>query len=862
MQCITCHINQRKRNWFRTNKHLFISGKARRNTIALVVRPPSIRQENNLKCIACIIFSYYNNHPPSHFVAMPFLKKSTTHITLLRTKTKQLALAISLIGITPLAAAFTHTEPPRQEVAYWYPSGNPHIKRGSPTAACLAQPAAVNGGDMFRFAYMQEDRTCMFYYNAFPNSPNSTWSLMQLGNASAHEEPRCNSSHTLIGNQCVFSTDDRNSQGEAQTCGGTNPINLATGNKFHIETLYQGNGPFPLQWGLTYNSSVPLEVRAKPGQPQDHSLAPGWQHHYQLQLLLVKVSLEPDARTEFISISRPDGQLLAFQQLQGVWQTDPDRHANLSAQADGSWLLKVGDEEEIYDAQGKLRQIRNLQGLTQTLDYDAVTGLLMSVRDPAGRSLQFTYDATGRLQSVTTPGQQVFTLDQSQGKLSSITYPSLDAQNPPRKSFLYEDSRFPYALTGLIDQQQIRFASWEYDERGRAISSEHAGGIEKMRVAYNAMNHPTVTDNLENSRYYAFQTVANKRKLTTQEQGPGAGCNASSASLSYYDNGLVRSKSDVDGHFTNYEYEAARQLETSRREDGGNRVPRIISSEWHPQFRLLKRRAEPKRITTYEYDAKGNLLSQSKQATSDNIGVHTFAAPAVGAPRVWTYTYNALGQIKTATGPRKDKPDVTAYEYDAQNNLASIKNSAGHLTQFLDYNADGDVGRIIDPNNLVTILRYTPQRQIESVEVSDGKSTQRTSYEYDLIGQLKQVTQPDGSRIAYDYDEARRLKKIRDSKDNAIVYGYDSTSQLRSQGNRMKDQFVNPSNLPRYATFHPAFRRLFAIPSLVDLSLLRRFKAIRRNIAKFCGASPTRILQSSSRNATSSIQCTLFSIPQ
>ena len=39
---------------------------------------------------------------------------------------------------------------------------------------------------------------------------------------------------------------------------------------------------------------------------------------------------------------------------------------------------------------------------------------------------------------------------------------------------------------------------------------------------------------------------------------------------------------------------------------------------------------------------------------------------AQAVERSWSYTYNSLGLIETANGPRTDVQDVTTYGYDAQ----------------------------------------------------------------------------------------------------------------------------------------------------------------------------------------------------
>ena len=76
------------------------------------------------------------------------------------------------------------------------------------------------------------------------------------------------------------------------------------------------------------------------------------------------------------------------------------------------------------------------------------------------------------------------------------------------------------------------------------------------------------------------------------------------------------------------------------------------------------------------------------------------------ADQSWAYTYNGLGMVETANGPRIDVDDTTTYTYDTSANLTSITNSLGQITQLTDYNGRGQPGKIIDVNDAETVLTY------------------------------------------------------------------------------------------------------------------------------------------------------------
>ena len=91
----------------------------------------------------------------------------------------------------------------------------------------------------------------------------------------------------------------------------------------------------------------------------------------------------------------------------------------------------------------------------------------------------------------------------------------LDESDNPVRYYLYEDPNFPHALTGIVDENNVRFATWAYDAQGRAILSEHAGGADRVELSYNADGSTTVTDALGAARAYGFTTLQGVVKPTS-----------------------------------------------------------------------------------------------------------------------------------------------------------------------------------------------------------------------------------------------------------------------------------------------------------------------------------------------------------
>ena len=633
----------------------------------------------------------------------------------------------------------------------------------------------------------------------------------------------CPSGFVQSGSTCVRGPgpDFHKDNGPPDCCEG-NPINATSGNKFQSESDYQGNGLLPLKWVRTYNSSgtpsgtLNMVAGSKAGGDSvfdpsvsavgGNMLVPattvgkfsnspigiGWRHTYDRTL----VTQSSDVTTA--TLNRHDGKVLTFQLTGTDWIPDAgDTVTRLVSMTDGGGQLSgwqyTNDHNELetYDAVGKLLSIQSPSGWRQILHYND-QNLLDSVTDSAGRILTISYDTAGRVSEFKDPANGSYLYEyNASGSLVKVTYPDMHV-----RQYVYENASFPNALTGIIDENGTRFAKWAYDATtGKAISSEHANGVGKVTLTFGAtVNSATGAGGA--TRNYTIQVINGYSKARSITETCGTNCSRN-RSINYDTHGNVTNSTDWNGNVTTYSYDPSRNLEIQRVEASGTSQARTITTEWHPTYRLPTKVAEPKRITTNTYDAKGNLLSSSVQATTDTTGAQGVAAATTGTAAVWSYTYNDVGQVLTTTDPRGY---VTAYGYDDQGNLASIKNAVGQATTLSNYDANGRVGRIVDANGLVTELDYSPRGWL-TAKTTGGETTR---YAYDGVGQLTRVTLPDGAAINYTYDDAHRLTDVADSMGNNIHYTLDA------MGNRIAEQARDASGaLARQVTrVYDALNRL------------------------------------------------------
>jgi YD repeat-containing protein len=466
--------------------------------------------------------------------------------------------------------------------------------------------------------------------------------------------------------------------------------------------------------------------------------------------------------TTTAALFRADSKTRTFTLTNGVWTPDPGQLLTaLTQQVDGSgntlgWTyVNENDEVERYDTNGKLLSIANRAGLTQTLQYN-VQNTLASVTDAFGRQMTLTYNNLGLLSGVTDPNggnySYTYTTD-GNNNLSTVTYPDGHA-----RQYVYENTQFVHALTGIVDENGNRFATWSYDANGNAIMSEHAGGVEEVTLTYPSTTTSIATDVGGATRTYSTLAVNGIAKAGSVAETCGSNC-VRTRTMTYDADGNIASRTDYNGNVTNYAYDLTRDLEISRTEAAGTAQARTITTQWHATYRLPLVVTEPGRTTTYTYDNSGNRLTK------------TIAAG--GNSRTWSYTYNGAGQAVRVTGPRSDVSDVTFYGYDGNGNLNSITNAVGQVTTLSNYDANGRVGLITDPNGATTTLSYAPRGWLTSKIVTAGSVVQSTSLGYDNVGQLLQVMLPDGSSINYTYDSAHRLTNITDSVGNSIAYTLD-----------------------------------------------------------------------------------------
>jgi RHS repeat-associated protein len=588
--------------------------------------------------------------------------------------------------------------------------------------------------------------------------------------------------------------------------GTPHPIKYATGNKFLVEQDYVSNFSNGLNFVRYYNSRLNGGVRSGVDWFSDifsQVVAPGTVSTTSMQLVVV----------------RDGGIKLPFTYNGSVWLSDADITDKLVELKDSGGLRsgwtyyrQADNSLETYDIFGSLISITDKSGLKRSITYQNVprSGSLTAVTDSFGRILSFTYNGLGRIATMTNPAGQVYQYAYSSdnnNNLVSVTYP-----DGAVKTYQYENTAYPNALTGITDENGSRYMTYTYDTNGMAvneISPTFGTNVNHYALSYNPGVSTTVTDPLGSIRTYNFTTVLGVVKSTGQSQPGGSGCGAAASALTYDTNGNIASRTDFNGVVTKYTYDSTRNLETSRTEAYGTAQARTITTIWDTNFNLPDSITEPGKVTRYTYDSHGNVTQYSIQDTASG-----------GTTRSWTTSYTYASTVpgavfsKVVDGPRTDVTDLTTTNYydpaatcsgtaplGCRGQISSVTNALNQTTSITQYDANSQPLSLTDPNSLTTSLAYDQRQRLTSL--TQGNLT--TQYSYDPAGNLIQVSQPNGQSISYTYDAAHRLTDIQDGQGNRIHYTLDT------MGNRTREDVYDPNgiNVATHSRSFDALNRLY-----------------------------------------------------
>ena len=377
--------------------------------------------------------------------------------------------------------------------------------------------------------------------------------------------------------------------GGVVTCVG-NPVSVASGNKFQGEEDFRDdNGE--LIFKRYYNG-----------------IGGRWTYSYGM-------TLQTSGSTMLLTFE--DGRSSIFTLTNSVPVAEPTEQGSLN-KVNGQWVYTAPDNTTYtFDSVGFLVRKQLPDGRAQAIAYafQSTGKVAFTVTDSSGRTLQFvTKWYSGPLESLTAGGM---TITYTTGAKNAITKVVRSwGDHTTTRTYVYEDTTNPALLTGIVDERGVRYATWRYDAQGRAISSEHANGAEKVSLAYQSDGSVVVTNALGHNVTYRYKVIQGIKRVTSIEGEPAAGCPASNSTYTYTARGQVETKTDALGTVTTYAYDTLGR-EITRVEAKGTPQERTITTTWDPTRFLPLTVTTADRVTTYTYDNQGRLLGTSVHAIKE-----------------------------------------------------------------------------------------------------------------------------------------------------------------------------------------------------------------------------------------------------
>ena len=438
-----------------------------------------------------------------------------------------------------------------------------------------------------------------------------------------------------------------------------------------------------------------------------------------------------------------------------------------------------------YNSSGALASIENADGARWTFAYPEFAveslpslvrnstntswsrgNLPISVTDPYGATIRFTYNAGGEIASVTNPlGHTTEGTFDTWGNLVGLTTASGAVWN-----YVYD------GLSQLVEATDPSGAvtRYSYDLNGELSSVTDATGVEIKRRVDRQRGIEEIADAFSSS---FIHTDIFGRVTSEQKRARG---------------GSSAKKADVESEFITYDA-AGRPVEildaagglTRCERDGAGRVLRVISAEG--------------RIETYDYDAAGRVISHAVGLDAPERYTDEAGVSRVVEPSAWAITrleYDAASQIIKRINPDGTVEKITydvcgrvtgveagvrvaSYEYDLCGRLIGVRDSSFGQRRF-KYDAAGQIIQATDGLGFRTHFSYTATGQVCRVVDAAG---QVTDYEYDALDRLVRVIKAAGtddeSVQEYAYDAAGRLIRAHDGvREYTHTYDYAAGGRL------------------------------------------------------------------------------------
>ncbi len=315
---------------------------------------------------------------------------------------------------------------------------------------------------------------------------------------------------------------------------------------------------------------------------------------------------------------------------------------------------------------------------------------------------------------------------------------------------------------------------YEFDTAGKLLSKKDRNG-QGVTLAYDGSGRlATVTDSASNVATFAYN-ASNLVSGISLSDGRSVGYG--------YTAGLLTSFTDVRGKTWQYTY------------DGAGRLATIVDPLAHTQVsnvydaasgRVVSQADALNKTTTFAWDAGTQTATVTdpnnhvwKDVYVNNVlvkridgtnGTTEFGfdpelnGTSVKGPsnETTTMTYDAAGNILTATAPASLGSAQKAFVYNGMNDPTQVTDARATVTAY-GYDTAGNQTSVTQAGVTVATMTYDTAGRVLTSTIGNGKTT---TYTYDAAGNTLSETDPLGNKTTFTYDAAGRMLTRVDPKGN------------------------------------------------------------------------------------------------
>ena len=467
------------------------------------------------------------------------------------------------------------------------------------------------------------------------------------------------------------------------------------------------------------------------------------------------------------SVSNPDGTAMTFSGT-GQLTSIVDRHG------EGVTLRYTsGKLTTVVDAAGRVATFTYTGSLltklsmpgSRSVTYGYTGGRLTSVTDLVGKTWRYSYDASGRLEMMTSPRGNVLTTNtyDSTGRVSS----QVDANNQTTTFGWSGDS----SGNGTATTTDPDGGLWTDVYSGNVLTSVTDPDGRTISYGYDADNNRTeVVDAAGHSTHSAYDAAGNMLSKT----------DALSNTETWTYNGLDEplTATDRNGNTSTYTYDSAGDRLTATTPAGYQstwtyNLDGTLATSVNPLGNATGANASDY-TTSYGYDGVGQLVS-----VTDPLGNKT------------THTYDSSGRGITTVDPRGNAAGGTASTYTKKQSWTAddhpyVTTEPGGATVTRTYDADHNLATITDANANKKTYGYDGNDRLISALQPNGHGT---TLSLDWAGRTISSTDPNGNVTTHTYDKAGQLITTTRPRGNVAgataadyttTYSYDPVGRLTS----------------------------------------------------------------------------------